>query len=227
MKKINAANILAFLAIIISIIVAIPSFIALNESRTIIYYSVDNNRIEIPNSIDKKRINEIFIKNNIPNNSSIIEISNKGNKKAKTVEIASSVPGKINYLEFEPELNDKQILAKLLNSEIDSNSFKINIGDFYEDFNLKIKIGYFDIKNQDIKDIQIIYDDFKAQKVKSAFSEPKWTYWTMFKTPVYILLIGLGIALLVALIINIMKNEKSRQMFYDIIRLSAEMLIGH
>jgi hypothetical protein len=208
--------ILSVLTIFASVIVAIPSFIDLKENRTLIYYSIDYNKIEIPNSLDKKKVYETLLDNNIPNNALTIEISNKGNSKAKNIELSSGIPGKISYVDFEPELNRNQILAKLVKNESDSNNVKIKIEDFYEDFSLKVKIGYFDEYNRGLKDLQVVFDDHKAIKVDKIADVPKWTFWYMFKSSVYIILIGIGLILIFSLLKVLLRDEKVRKVLLEV-----------
>lgn len=216
----NLSILLSVLTIIVSLIVAIPSFVDLKENRTLIYYSIDYNRIEIPNSLDKTKVYKTLLDNNIPNNATTIEISNKGNSKAKTIELSSIIPGKINYVYFEPELDPNLILAKLIKFERDSNSIKIKLADFYEDFDLKIKVGYFDESNSGLKNLQLVFDDHKAIKVDKIADVSKWTLWSMFKTSVYIILIGFGATLLISLFRGILKDEKRRKALIEILKQS-------
>lgn len=123
--------VLMVLTILATLVTAVPGFLALKKDISIVVYEERDSEMLLVKGVDKEKIKNILIEQNLPDAVTTIKLRNIGNVPAKDVRVSVVVPGEIVAVESIPSEDDKPAwvdFVKEYDKEKDSSRliYKIN-----------------------------------------------------------------------------------------------------
>jgi len=225
--KHTSTSFIAVLALVVSVIAAIPPFLSLNKDQAEIYYSITTSGITIPAAMDSEKVRKILSNNQIPTDTLRLEFINQGNAEAKETKISIRVYGKILSATFEPKASTNPIWVSLPSINVDANPNHLQ----FSTENLAIgQPVQMDIAYERDKagqpEIQVFQNGKPANRVRTVYSVEPWSPLKVFKIPLIVLAVGIGLVVLWALGIVINNNENLQKAFVEMASKFAKEVIN-
>lgn len=199
------------ITLIIAVIALVPAFLSLNDKEAMIYYQIEFSKINIPKSINENKALELLKDNGIPNNTLEVKIINQGNASAKKIKISISLPEEPMVVWSQPSRNDNPIWVDIPQFDtLKTTNSNLELKNMATTIPLSIFVGYSNIIDSKV-DIQIFHDGIPAIKVDDISSIQKWSKWSVFILPGYILLAGLILTIIWSFIVVLYKNPEFRK----------------
>lgn len=214
-------TILGILTLILTVVTAIPSFYSAFSNTPKIYYSVANQKILIPASIEETKIKKLLKDNDISEATLKIDIVNSGDVQAKSVKVGVTSPGEIELIKTDPPANPTPIWVKI---KIDHDPKKVpenaifSFNELIPTKKISVLIGYHIDKSNTEPIVDVIYDGRPATMTDNVDSVPMWSWWQAFQIPIKVFGFGLLFTVLIGSVVVIRNNPKLREAFLLILK---------
>ena len=219
------ATAIAVLTLLITIVVAIPGFMALNKDHPDVFYSVSKSEIVIPESLDKQKVSRTLSDNGVPTGNLIVSLINQGNIAANEVKVAVRAPGEIIVVDTNPNISEKPIWVDIpkiaVSSKSQSETFVFQ--NLVSGKKLVLSVGY-QKDAQATSSVSVVYDGKEATIASEITTIPKWSPWKVFIPPLLIVLGGIGLIFLVAIFFGIRKHWDTIKELYEVLNESARLV---
>ena len=236
--KINGTYIVGVLTLISTLLALIPAFLSLNTKHAAVFYSLEMSEVEIPNTLDRGKIEELLNSNNIPLSTLELKIINQGNASADLVKVSLNLPSSIMSVWTVPSKEDSPVWVDIPSIEEENfdDSFRLTLKKLDTTKPLSINFGLDRSKgilssihseknsNQKINflkafdnasNIQVFSDGVPAVRVSNAAEVPRWSKWHVFKLPALIFGVGLILAIVWAFLSILYYDPLLRQRFIN------------
>jgi hypothetical protein len=221
---------LAVLTIIISVITSIPSFIALNRDRPLLFHSISQISVLNPAWPNYPEMVALLHSNKIPTARCRIDLLNNGDAQANEVRIGIAVSGPIAAITTVPDARQKPVWAEIptnLATYYGTKAAQIDIRRLAPTKVLRLEVAYFSPPGQtDNGTVDAFFDGKPSTLVGDIGAAPRPTILASFRIPLLVLGIGMGITLGVAAVLVLRRNRELADAAVMILRTTAKMTIG-
>jgi hypothetical protein len=210
----SLTTVLGIFTLLIAIVSAIPSFITAFADKPKVYYSLSENRIEIPSQMEAPKVREILRSNNLADSTLRVDVINSGDAVAKQVEVGVSVPGEVASTGTIPDEAANSVSVKV-KTERDAakrpSDVKFVLQNLVATKNVTASVGYYSDNSNGSPNVEVAFDGKPAPKVQDIKEAPTNSYWEIFKIPLLILGVGLFATFLLGLIKVLSENPRLRR----------------
>lgn len=213
---------IGILSLILAAVFAVPSFVALVRDRSKVVYSVQEDRLSIPRSLDVDRIRQLMASNGVPDGGTTIVVANKGLGEAKKIKVGVRTPSPILTVETQPPTNAVPIWVRLEQEATPTNQPAV-ANFILREFaatpdTVSIAIGYFAPTNQAHSDVDVIADGQPAQRVSDVSEVQRQNLLAAFTLPLWILAGGFLLAILGGVAVVLARSPRLRDALVIIMR---------
>lgn len=226
--KHTSTSIVAVLALVVSVLTAIPPFLSLNKDHEEVYFSDASTGISIPSSMDTDKVRAILSSNGIPTDTLSIDFINQGNAEALETKVSILIKGKILSAVFDPKSESNPIWVSLPSLDIANkpNQLQFPIKNLAVGQPLKLNIAY-ERTEEGQPDIQVFSNGKPAKYVDSIYRVEPWSPYKVFQIPLIVLGIGVGLVVLWALGVVLYNNASIRKALIETAtKLAQEIVSG-
>lgn len=202
MKK-QLIIIMNYLIPITSLIIGILS---LNENRSIINYSIVEDRIIIPQDINNNDIKQLFDIHQIPNHSAKISLINSGNMTDDEVKLKIKLANKAISISTNPAPSEKPLFVNIKDISEDSTLINIVLDNFLPNNKFDIIINAITIDRSLISETEITSTNGSVKQIEDMHNVRGISKFDILKIPIVVIIIWL----IVNIIICIKKREKQK-----------------
>lgn len=217
----RASLIVAIATVVISVVVSIPSFIALRSKHATVLYETASSTMVLPETSDRIRVREVLRQNKLPDASARILITNRGDNSAAETIVALAVAGEITATRIIPNPESRPAWVTIVRDSLPAvNRVRYRLLNLATGPGVIIDVSYI-ADSEEPPTWEVYSDGRQADEVASISSLPQNVNSISFRTP--LLVFGAGICLAFVLFIGF--KAKDNQKFRDALMLVTASIV--
>lgn len=192
---------------LIPIVSIILGFLSLNENRSMINYSIVEDRIIIPQNIDNNDIKQLLDIYQIPNHSAKISLINSGNMADDEVKLKIKLANKAISISTNPDLKEKPLFINIKDISEDSTLINIVLDKFLPNNKFDIIINAITTDSSLISKTEITSTNGDVKQIEDIHNARRLSKFDILIIPIAIIIIWL----ITNIIIRIIKKGKQKE----------------
>jgi hypothetical protein len=210
-KAERVSLLLGVAAVLVAVVAAVPSFLALRAKAAAVLFETASSQMILPESADRDTVRRLLRANRLPDASTRIALTNRGDNAASEVVVSVRVPGIITASRITPTPSDRPAWVSIrVDSIADPSRVRYTLQNLGTGPTLTIEISYLAEASGD-PTWDVFADGKPARATTSLSALPPNVNAISFRGPLRILLGGLVISLLTLFGLKAVENAAFRE----------------